>query len=769
MPFTMNAFWIQEGALHPDQHAAFRAEFVLEREAEVEFRSLACGWFLAWLDGALFCEGPARYPLAHPEYMSERRTLSAGRHVLAIHGHHVGVPTRQVLEGDPFIAMDLFIGGEPMPLRWKARAMECQLPQARRASPLLSWIEWRDTRREPDGWRGMDFDDSSWAEAARVEPALPDPIEARLAPLRLDPLPMRLLDEGMLSEEFGYELDDPPMRFALRDLAAAEHPPQGVWRRYDLGRVRLGHPRLVVNAPAGAVVEIGLAERLQAGRVVPAITLSGGPTANMDHFVARGGEQEILVLTPRGGRFLEVHVLADPNAVRFVDEGFVERGYYAPTGAAFSCGDELLERVWTAGVETFRACAEDALVDTPVRERGQWTGDAVSAGLEIAACSFGDLRLVRRSLQHAAQCARPDGLVAGMCPGGEIHMLSYAAQWSTAVWRYHQLTGEAAILREMLPAAQANMDFFLSRWTPDGITSGKDLSFIDWGYIPNDGPVDIALNIHILAALETLSAWLRAVGQDAAGEKRSREAAALRAVLEEWFRARLAESPGTETIGYHAVVLGLLQGLVSDDARPSFADRIAAHQLDCFPNNPDAPRLSDPGFMSPRLITPYFNHFAYDALIREGRMGFVLEQIRSCYGWALGEGRTTLLEVFDTRWSHSHQWGGCPTWILSRHGLGLHPRFDLDHRGFQVRIDPGSLESAKGRVPVPGTEEFVDIRWKREGDAVVWEVLSPIDLSLLPADAGWTIAGRLEVLAGEGKRCELCPAEARAAVGPALG
>ncbi len=79
----------------------------------------------------------------------------------------------------------------------------------------------------------------------------------------------------------------------------------------------------------------------------------------------------------------------------------------------------------------------------------------------------------------------------------------------------------------------------------------------------------------------------------------------------------------------------------------------------------------------PRLITPFFSHFALPVLWEYDEGEFVLDQYRSCWGWALDQGLTTWPEVFDLRWSHCHQWSGCPTWQLTRYVLGISPRRDL--------------------------------------------------------------------------------------------
>jgi hypothetical protein len=60
---------------------------------------------------------------------------------------------------------------------------------------------------------------------------------------------------------------------------------------------------------------------------------------------------------------LEIHVVCEPDKVLFRDERFLERGYFDEALGHFECADENLNKIWQAGVETLRACTEDALVD----------------------------------------------------------------------------------------------------------------------------------------------------------------------------------------------------------------------------------------------------------------------------------------------------------------------------------------------------------------------------------------------------------------------
>ncbi len=721
----------------PDEYVAFRGTFQLDAEGEVEIRTLASGWFVAWLDGDYLTEGPARFHIQHPQYDTTRANLSAGRHVLAVQAHHIGVTTRMLVDMPPFLYCRVLQGGKELPVTWKCHKLGGYRPQVRRINPQLGWIEWCDTRGNPAGWRAPQFDDDKWSrpEAAKTK-------IGKLAPVTIGPVkhfvhPVEPMASGPLAERFGYEFDDVAARFALRDLACDKLPAQGVWRRYDLGRVRLGRPRFTLDLPAGAIVEFAYCEVLIDGRVSPYITLSAGASCNLDHYVARGGVQELFPLTPKGGRFLEIHIFADNERVKFIREEYIERSYHGPPLGSFTSGDALLDRIWMTGVETYRACAEDALIDNPTRERGQWTGDVASVGMDIAAAAWCDLRVCRRGLVQSALCAREDGLIAGLCPGGPAFLPSYSAQWVTACLHYYELTGDRTLLADMYGYAVKNIAALERFVTNDGLTDGAGWVFIDWGYVRNPGPADMAYNLHFLAALRSMARWCDVVGSTDDRAKYAKLAEQIGGVIDRWLRLHLDVGPDAwPRIGYHTAVLALASGLVPKDAESACVGFIKAHTLGCFPNNREAPRNASPSVASRRLITPYFAHYALPLLIERGEMDFVLDQYRSCWGWALKDGRTTWVEVFDTRWTHCHQWAGCPTWQLSRYVLGLHPRFDLGKNHFVLGLCPGSLSSAKGTVPLPRGSGGIDVAWTRTDDGFRYRLRTTKPIWLhLPAGA----------------------------------
>jgi len=121
---------------------------------------------------------------------------------------------------------------------------------------------------------------------------------------------------------------------------------------------------------------------------------------------------------------------------------------------------------------------------------------------------------------------------------------------------------------------------------------------------------------------------------------------------------------------------------------------------------------------------------------------------RAGWGWALEEGLTTWPEVFDKGWSHCHQWSGCPTWILSRYVLGLHPRFDLGENHYFLRLETGGLDSAEGVVPVPYSDDSVSVSWRRTGEGIrycvktsapIWLHFPGEDLPVQVASEHWKL------------------------------
>ena len=708
---TPQPMWAPKGVADtPDSFVAFRGSFA-ESTGTVSFRIVGASEYLVWLDGKLVHDGPARFARAYPEYQTVTISAAAGTHLLAVQTRNDGVTTRILSAMPPFLWCGVSDGKADVSVRWRCARMPGYQAQTHRISDILGWIDWCDTRALWPNWLQPAFDDRGWQEPVDVDPGIGAIRPCKVAPVHIEPIELKSMASGLFATAFGYEADEPAARFFLDDLAPKGVPAQGVWRRYDLGRVRLGRPNLTLDCAAGTIVEFALCEQLRHGRVDAWIPLSGSVTCNFDHFVARGGPQTFTPFTPKGGRYLEVHVKS-PGPVRFLGEEFLERSSFGEPKGTFVCGDALLNRIWKTGVDTVRACADDALVDCPTRERGEWTGDVASVATDIAAVAYGDLSLSRRALVQASQVARSDGLVAGVGPGDPGYLSTYAAQWTTACVHYWELTGDKSLLTELYPAARRNMRAFETHLHDGGLDGGLGWGFVDWGYVANDGPSDMALNLHYFNALNAMVRWDAAVEDQHSADQDRLVLKRVGDIVRHWIQGQIARRGGWKNVSYHRASLALFAGLVDADKTHACIQMIERHLLSCFPNNPNGPRLADPGVENAQIMTPYFAHWALAALMEHGKADFVLSQYRKCWGWALEGGDATWMEVFDPRWSHCHEWSGCPTWQLSRYVLGIRPRFDLGPARFEFHPVACGIQSASGTVPF-GNGGILKVEWRK--------------------------------------------------------
>ncbi len=698
-----HAAWVDGGADRAeDVHVGWRTLVDLDHESDLVVQLCCSGPWRLSVDGDAVAEGSSRWAATRPEIDQIALHVGPGRVRLDLHVHHLGVATRVQPLLPPFVAVQVAEGGEPVATEWLAAVLPGYRSTGRRTSPILGWVEW---------WDGAALE-PRWAAPLPAEVSvLGLPIASDAPPLRHIAVALRSAGAGRLHETAGfYELDDPPVRFYVRDLAPAEeHLVDGCWWRFDLGRVRLGVPTFEIAAPQGTIVEWALSETLVGGRVAPWYFGSTGPSCTVAHCVHPGGSAVVRPLSPLGGRFMELHVLGPPDDVELLDAAFDERtGLPEPVGS-FSASDALLDRIWTVGVDTLQSCTEDAVTDCPTRERGQWLGDVASVGLEVAAVAHQDLGVFRRGLVQATTCARADGLVAGLYPGHVAYISTYALQWVSACVRYAELSGDRSVLEELLPFARRTVDIVSEHLGPDGVDVAQvPWSFVDWGRPPAEG-ADLSVALHLLAAARALARWEAAVGRDRGAEAR---ASAVLAVVE----AALARRCAQGGLALHEAALGLRQQVGGAGAAGALAASVRAHLLAGFPNDPDGPRIASPHEHDTRTITPYFAHFSLAALAEYGDLEFVLGQYRSCWGWMLDQGATTWWELFDDRYSRCHQWSACPTWQLSRYVLGVQPAFLESADLIELRPAHGGLDWAQGQVPI--ADGAINVRWDREDDAL---------------------------------------------------
>ena len=714
------AFWIPDPPRAHDLHVGFVADFCLPRDGEVRLRVIAPAAFRLMVDEHELAWGPLRFAVSMPEYQECRVQLPAGSHRISLHVMHEGLTTRLVAEMPGFVWIDVAGDFEAPPI-WFGRHLHEYLSTGLRVSPLQGWMEW--TQHPLAGaWKTEDPSrDQGWSKTVPV-PGLNEILgPARESLLQLPKWPSIVPAEtarGQFRDIFtGYRFDDPAVAFMASDPSPdAAEGIDGTWLRFDLGRIRLGALEFDVTAEQVGEATIAYAEKLGAdGRPLPVVALSTGPTRFLQKFAFGAGTTQIRPLQSLGGRYLEVR-LACPGKAEIGNARFRERDYLGEPAARLTLHDEKLDRIWQTGLQTMRASTEDSSVDS-VRERGEWTGDNSLAGLELLATGWSNLTPARRALYHAAASAREDGMVAGCGPGELIYLGTYAAQWVNSCLRCAELEGSTELLVDLEAPARRNVEALLACIEPDE-KHHLPWGFVDWGYVPVKGEIEIPVLAHVVSAVDAWGRWQKLLGRTDAASF-AEQADRLRDVIRQ---AVARKAPG-----YHAAVLAERIGAMDRN----LAVEIALGQLrSSFPCNPDGKRLRDPTKASSDVATPYFTNYSVDLLLRAGKVDEAVDVWRRAWGWMLDRGATTWWEVFDERWSHCHYWAGAPTWQMTRRILGVDPTLHEGRAAIRLAVHPGSLPRAEGRVAFPAAG-WADIAWHRKGDEIVYQVNCPAEWALL--------------------------------------
>ncbi len=297
-----------------------------------------------------------------------------------------------------------------------------------------------DARLEPDGWQCPAFDDAAWQPAALVDcPDLAPPTDLLPRPIpmireqRLDPV--RLIGGGTCRDE------DTPDLVGLEDIAtslwrstlepddalshqpweAAPHtitipPGEARYRILDFGHETLAAPELVVEGPAGVIVDLGYSEALWLNRV----HTRWQTIPQSERVILRDGVTAHRLLQPRGFRFMILRFANPGDApadVTLKDIAAHEAIYPTRPRGSFHCSDKLLDRIYRLAARTVNLCMEDGYTDCPWRERAQWVGDAQPETL-FSYFAFGEYELARKAVLEFTSGNTDEGWIPGVFPTG---------------------------------------------------------------------------------------------------------------------------------------------------------------------------------------------------------------------------------------------------------------------------------------------------------------------------------------------------------------
>lgn len=473
----------------------------------------------------------------------------------------------------------------------------------------------------------------------------------------------------------------------------------------DFGEELIGFLSFEADAAPGTVLDFHLFEFIQPdGRK----NYAEGMNDTM-RYICGGGPERYESVVRRGGRYLYITVRGCDDSVRLSSLKMIDSAYPQQRRGEFFCSDYLLNYIYDCSRATLRCCMEDTYTDCPTYEQTYWVGDMRNEAL-VDWLLNGDARLWKRCLILAGQSLDYSDIVLSQVPSGWWNILpAWTMLWMLSASEYWLYTGDAAGIRELFPYLKRNLTGLKKYADACGLLKIYGWNMFDWA--PMDTPVDgIVAHINFLACLALRA---NAALADECGEAEfGRECRALyesiaaaankllwdkdRCAYADCLRKKGGNWIRSETFSQQAQTTAFLSGAAQGERRAA-----------CLGHVKDPKDMVTSG-------SPFFSFFLLEVLREEDDEQLLFDTLRENWGMMTDTGCNTFWEQWGyptpdgriTR-SHCHGWSACPAYFMSEYVLGVRPA-KAGYAEAILRPHAGkSLRFARGAVPTPHGEIFV--------------------------------------------------------------
>ncbi|MCA9916353.1 MAG: alpha-L-rhamnosidase N-terminal domain-containing protein [Anaerolineales bacterium] len=746
-----------------ESHGLFRKTVHLDQvPSRVPARIAADSRYALFVNGEAVYRGPIRSQprRMHYDLFDLAPFLQPGANVLAVYVRYYGSPKSfwqpavpnmtlgksgvMVFEAD-FGPAGWIVSDES----WKARKSDAwdSTWQTEATGHVAGGVplEVFDARQLPHNWHSADFDDSNWGNAhfvpamhiggfARTQPPtdpygplFPRPI-AQLDGARQQPAHIQT---ATLTGQIDPAIGDPVRRVeaALEFPAIStdestlpltlDIPANGCARLiFDMGRIVSGLVQFSLEAPAGTILDFSYVE----------IPITGPSRFLGQHagtrYIARGAHDQLQVFDSNGFRYAYLVVHGVAGSVILTDFAVQEHVYPWQEGASFSCSDDELNRIFTAGIRTVQLNSHDAFIDCPTREQRAWVGDSVVHQMVHFATNT-DWRLAQHYLT-LGNSPRSDGVLPMSVVGdveadGGLTIPDWALHWVHGVYNLYRFVGDRDAVKEFMPGIEKVLRWYAPYQTSAGVL--KDVvewNLVDWSSVHVEDTPSLlnALWARGLREFAEMAAWLEEKGSQ-------RWAEGLYEKVRVGFEMFWDEQRGTyvdhvvdgqqrpemsQLAGALAIVSGLapqsrwgrIVDVITDAERlvvrswtgddGDYAEEKMAKQFQgIYTTDWDAENEIV-------IAEPFMSYVVHDAVALAG-LAARLPDLYPRWSEFLVDGYDTIGECWG--WgTHVHGWSCAPTRDMVFYTLGVTPA----EPGYtKVRIAPrlGRLAWAKGAIPTP--------------------------------------------------------------------
>lgn len=465
----------------------------------------------------------------------------------------------------------------------------------------------------------------------------------------------------------------------------------------DLDDYYCAYPHIKVSGGKGSSVQIYWAESLYhdhpthnkgnrneiEGKVIH---------ADGDHFYPDGRKLSFDLLWWRVGRYVQLIVETEEQALELIGLEFFETGYPLEKQGSFSADDPDYAKPLPLVERALRASMHDIYADGPYYEQLQYMGDA---RLEMLATYMltRDDRLPRKVLQCFDWSRLPEGFTQSRYPSPVTQVIpTFSLWWVCAVREYYMWRDDSDFVAGRLPGVHAVLDAFERYRDKDNLVRQVPWwNFVDWSgewqvglsSVVGDG-ANAIINLQYIVALESAAELEYGIGSDEmAAIYRGRAEKIRKAVVKKFWNTKrhlFACDEKHRHFSEHAQILAVLAGCCNADRLRRVRTAILGGQpLD--------------------RATIYFMHYLFEALPALDAMPHFFERLKT---WSdlPAMGFRALPESPDPCRSDCHGWGSHLIYHYHTKLLGIRPASP----GFAtVHIEPHPchLKKIAGRLPHP--------------------------------------------------------------------
>ena len=713
--------WLPEAEKLPlvNVYAIFRTRFA--GGAATRLRVSVAGNFAAFVNGCLATFGQyTDFPWRKTFSEADISPFCTGRDKLLLSVHFSGNAFTSHYDGEPGVIAEIVDGN--------GEAIASSGPSWE-AAPDLRFAFGERTRLSGSLNYTFSFDgtrpSAPWAPATvlfgRSRDLSPRPVPPpRDAGLRAG----RLIRSGLLRREDASLPEGPRFSSDLFDATS----PNGVYALFDLGRETAGLLQLETEAPAGTVFEISHGEYVTDGRL-PACVVGKNPNATaVDRYITPGGRQLFLHPLRRfGGRFLEIHALGDPSAIKILVAGLRSVELPGLETPPFSCSDSFFEKAHEISAETLRLCLHEKYENCPWREQSICAYDARNQML-FGYPFWGNYQSAEAMIRLFADAQRGNGFLRAAAPSAtKLWIPMFTFSWMSSIHEFVLHSGQFSLWDDLSPLVAEMLEKILSHRCGDLYAPPNDEGV--WNYCESSNleycanPPNAFYNLYLREALLKIAALFTWRGEEG-------RAASLRAVADEIGRTAASRFFDAAVGGYfdshnpetglnefhygHIQALFLSQGLVPPERVASVIGGIREGRF----------RLPSLAAL-PYLIEGVFKHGS------DEDRDWLHAKLRELYGGMAATGDTTWWEdakgreYAGGRGSLCHGWSAAPAFYESRYILGVTP-LEPGYRRFRFKpFAPCGLARASGTVTTPFGP--ISVSWNRGPNGIESHLDAPAD------------------------------------------